>query len=390
MTILTRRSTLLGGTALGVAGLIGRASAQTSEITIGITISVTGPAAALGVPIRNMVELLAPEIGGLKVKAIVLDDAGDPTAATTNARRFVAEDKADVLMGSSTTPPGIAVSNVAFEANVPHFSFAPIPIQPGREKWSVVMPQPVALMAKGLFDHMKRTNVKTVGMIGFSDSWGDLWLREFKAQAEPAGIRLTADERYARADTSVAGQALKLVSTRPDAVLVAASGTGAALPQIALRERGFTGPIYQTHGAVTRDFIRIAGRAAEGVIMASGPVIAPELLPATAQVKAPGLAYVNAYEGKYGKDTRTQFGAHIFDAWEVLKRTVPVALKTAKPGTQEFREAIRQAMLTERDIIASQGVFNFTATDRYGVDDRARVLITVKDGNWALVPGSAS
>ncbi|QCK85549.1 branched-chain amino acid ABC transporter substrate-binding protein [Phreatobacter aquaticus] len=390
MTILTRRSTLLGGTALGVAGLIGRASAQTSEITIGITISVTGPAAALGVPIRNMVELLSPEIGGLKVKAIVLDDAGDPTAATTNARRFVAEDKADVLMGSSTTPPGIAVSNVAFEANVPHFSFAPIPIQPGREKWSVVMPQPVALMAKGLFDHMKRTNVKTVGMIGFSDSWGDLWLREFKAQAEPAGIRLTADERYARADTSVAGQALKLVSTRPDAVLVAASGTGAALPQIALRERGFTGPIYQTHGAVTRDFIRIAGRAAEGVIMASGPVIAPELLPATAQVKAPGLAYVNAYEGKYGKDTRTQFGAHIFDAWEVLKRTVPVALKTAKPGTQEFREAIRQAMLTERDIIASQGVFNFTATDRYGVDDRARVLITVKDGNWALVPGSAS
>jgi branched-chain amino acid transport system substrate-binding protein len=390
MTILTRRSTLLGGTAIGVAGLIGRASAQTSEITIGITISVTGPAAALGVPIRNMVELLSPEIGGLRVKAVVLDDAGDPTAATTNARRFVAEDKADVLMGSSTTPPGIAVSNVAFEANVPHFSFAPIPIQPGREKWSVVMPQPVALMAKGLFDHMKRTNIKSVGLIGFSDSWGDLWLREFKAQAEPAGIRLTADERYARADTSVAGQALKLVSTRPDAVLVAASGTGAALPQIALRERGFTGPIYQTHGAVTRDFIRIAGRAAEGVIMASGPVIAPELLPDSAQVKAPGLAYVTAYEGKYGKDTRTQFGAHIFDAWEVLKRTVPVALKSARPGTQDFREAIRAAMLTERDIIASQGVFNFTATDRYGVDDRARVLITVKDGNWALVPGSAS
>jgi branched-chain amino acid transport system substrate-binding protein len=390
MIQLTRRHALLTGTSLATAALIGRAGAQANELTIGITIAATGPAAALGIPIRNSVELLAQEIGGLKVKAIVLDDAGDPTAATTNARRFVAEDKADVLMGSSTTPPGIAVSNVAFEANVPHFSFAPIPIQPGREKWSVVMPQPVSLMAKGLFEHMKRNNVKSVGMIGFSDSWGDLWLREFKAQAEPAGIRLTADERYARADTSVAGQTLKLVSTRPDAVLVAASGTGAALPQIALRERGFTGPIYQTHGAVTRDFIRIAGRSAEGVIMASGPVIAPELLPDNADTKAPGLAYVTAYEAKYGKDTRTQFGAHIFDAWEVLKRVVPVAVKTARPGTQEFREAIRAAMLTERDIKASQGVFNFTATDRYGVDDRARVLITVKDGNWALVPGGAS
>jgi branched-chain amino acid transport system substrate-binding protein len=383
-TRLTRRSTVLGGAALGLAGFSGRAMAQAPEITLGITISITGPAAALGIPIRNTVEILPTEIAGVKVRPIVLDDAGDPTAATTNARRFVSQDKVDVLMGSSTTPPGIAVSNVAFEAGVPHFSFAPIPVA-GREKWSVVMPQPVSLMARALFEHMKRGNLKNVAMIGFSDSWGDLWLREFKAQAEPAGIKLAADERYARADTSVAGQTLKIIAARPDAVLVAGSGTGAALPQIALRERGFAGPIYQTHGAVTRDFIRIAGRAAEGVIMASGPVIAPELLPDSAATKAPGLAYVTAYEAKFGKDTRTQFGAHIFDAYEVLKRVVPVALKEAKPGTPEFREAIRKAMLVERDIKASQGVFNFTEADRYGVDERARVLITVKDGNWALV-----
>ncbi|MBN8937909.1 MAG: ABC transporter substrate-binding protein [Rhizobiales bacterium] len=385
MTRLTRRSTLLGGAAAGLAGLTGRAAAQTPQITLGITISITGPAAALGMPIRNTVDILPTEIAGVKVNAIVLDDAGDPTAATTNARRFVSQDKVDVLMGSSTTPPGIAVSNVAFETGVPHFSFAPIPVPAGREKWSVVMPQPVSLMAKALFDHMKRANLKNIAMIGFSDSWGDLWLREFKSQGEAAGLKLVADERYARADTSVTGQTLKIIATRPDAVLVAGSGTGAALPQIALKERGFAGPIYHTHGAVTRDFIRIAGRAAEGVIMASGPVIAPELLPDSAATKIPGLAYVTAYEAKFGKDTRTQFGAHIFDAYEVLKRVVPVAIKEAKPGTVEFREAIRKAMLTERDIKASQGVFNFTETDRYGVDERARVLITVKDGNWALV-----
>lgn len=384
MTRITRRSTLIGGTALGLAGWTG-VRAQASEVTIGITISITGPAAALGIPIRNSVELAPTEIGGVKIRPIVLDDAGDPTAATTNARRFATQDKVDVLMGSSTTPPGIAVSNVAAEASVPHFSFAPIPIPPERRKWSVVMPQPVALMAGGLFEHMKKTNVKSVALIGFSDSWGDLWLREFKAQAEPAGMNLVADERYARADTSVAGQSLKIVSLRPDAVLVAASGTGAALPQIALRERGYRGPIYQTHGAVTRDFIRIAGRAAEGVIMASGPVIVPELQPDSSPTKAPGLAYVTAYEAKFGKDTRTQFGAHLFDAYKILERVVPVALKTARPGTQEFREAIRMALLTEKDIAASQGVFNFTEQDRYGVDARARVLLTVKDGNWALV-----
>jgi branched-chain amino acid transport system substrate-binding protein len=385
MITLSRRSTLVGGTALGIAGLSGRAFGQAAEMTVGITISITGPAAALGIPIRNSVELMPTEIAGVKIRPIVLDDAGDPTAATTNARRFATQDKVDVLMGSSTTPPGIAVSNVAAEAQIPHFSFAPIPVPPERQKWSVVMPQPVALMAKALFEHMKKNNVKTVAMIGFSDSWGDLWLREFKAQAEPGGMRLVADERYARADTSVAGQALKIVSLRPEAVLVAASGTGAALPQIALRERGYQGPIYQTHGAVTRDFIRIAGRSAEGVIMASGPVIAPELLPAGAATKAPGLAYVTAYEAKYGAQTRTQFGAHLFDAYKVLERVVPVAIKEARPGTQEFREAIRKAMLTEKDIAASQGVFSFTETDRYGVDDRARILITVKDGNWALV-----
>lgn len=384
MTRITRRNTLIGGTALGLAGL-GGLRAQASEMTIGITISITGPAAALGIPIRNSVEIAPTEIGGVRLRAIVLDDAGDPTAATTNARRFATQDRVDVVMGSSTTPPGIAVSNVAAEANVPHFSFAPIPIPPERRKWSVVMPQPVALMAGGLFEHMKKTNVKTVALIGFSDSWGDLWLREFKAQAEPAGMQLVADERYARADTSVAGQALKIVSLRPDAVLVAASGTGAALPQIALRERGYRGPIYQTHGAVTRDFIRIAGRAAEGVIMASGPVIVPELQPDSSPTKAPGLAYVTAYEAKFGKDTRTQFGAHLFDAYKILERVVPVALKEARPGTQDFREAIRKALLTERDIAASQGVFNFTEQDRYGVDARARVLLTVKDGNWALV-----
>jgi branched-chain amino acid transport system substrate-binding protein len=358
------------------------AMAQTNEIVIGISISTTGPAAALGIPERNALEFVPKEIGGVPLKVIVLDDGGDPTNATTNARRFVTESKADIIIGSSTTPPTVAVSNVANEAGIPHFGLAPFPLTPERAKWSVDLPQPVPIMGKVLYEHMKAHNIKTVGYIGYSDSYGDLWFNDFKTQAVPMGMTVVDEERFARPDTSVAGQVLKLLAANPDAVLVGASGTAAALPQTALRERGYKGLIYQTHGAASMDFIRIAGAAAEGVIMAAGPVMSPETQPDSALTKKPGLALNTAYEAKYGPNSRSQFAGHSYDSFEVLKRVVPVALKTAKPGTPEFREAIRQAFLTEREIAASQGVYNFTEKDRYGLDDRSRIILTVKDGKY--------
>jgi branched-chain amino acid transport system substrate-binding protein len=359
-------------------------SAQTSEITIGITITTTGPAAALGIPERNALEFVPKEIAGVPLKVIVLDDGGDPTNATTNARRFVTESRADIIMGSSATPPTIAVSNVANEAGIPHFGLAPFPITPERAKWSIAMPQPIPIVGKAIYEHMKAHNIKTVGYIGYSDSYGDLWFNDFKVQAVPMGMTVADEERFARPDTSVTGQVLKLVAANPDAILVGASGTAAALPQTELRERGYKGLIYQTHGAASMDFIRIAGKAAEGVIMVSGPVMDPEDQPVEAQTKKPGLALVQAYEAKYGPNSRSQFAGHSYDAFLVLERIIPVALKTAKPGTPEFREAIRQALLTEREIAASQGVYNFTEKDRYGLDDRSRILLTVKDGKYVL------
>src|SRR5712672_4103456 len=358
------------------------ALAQTNEIVIGISISTTGPAAALGIPERNALDFVPKEIGGVPLKLIVLDDGGDPTAATTNARRFVTESRADIIMGSCITPPTIAVSTVTNEAAIPHFGLAPFPINEARMKWSVDLPQSIPIMGKVLYEHMKANNIKTVGYIGYSDSYGDLWVNDFKAQAVPLGLSMVDEERFARPDTSVAGQVLKLVAANPDAVLIGASGTAAGLPQAELRERGYKGLIYQTHGAASMDFIRIAGKAAEGVIMASGPVMSPETQPDSALTKKPGLALNTAYEAKYGPNSRSQFAGHSYDAFEVLKRVVPVALKTAKPGTAEFRDAIRQAFLTEREIAASQGVYNFTEKDRYGLDDRSRIILTVKDGKY--------
>src|ERR1700749_2457045 len=289
---------LLSAAVAAVLALPGAAWAQANEIVIGITVTTTGPAAALGIPERNSLEFLPKEIAGVPLKIIVLDDGGDPTNATTNARRFVTESKADIIMGSATTPPTIAVSNVANEAAIPHISLAPFPVTPERTKWSVVLPQPVPIMGKVLYEHMKAHNIKTVGYIGYSDSYGDRCFDDFKRQGVPMGLTLVDEERFARPDTSVAGQGLKLVAANPDAILIGASGTAAGLPQSTLRERGYKGLIYQTHGAATMDFIRIAGPAAEGVIMASGPVMNPEGQPDSALTKKPGLALNTAYEAK--------------------------------------------------------------------------------------------
>ena len=378
-------TTKIVGLAAALAAALALPGAALAQIKVGVTVAATGSAAALGVPARNtFTELWPKEIAGQKLTVILLDDASDPGQATTNARRLVTEENVDVLIGSSITPSSMAVAGVALENAVPHFTQSPVGLPAGRDKWTFMMPQKVSLMAKAVFDHMKANKATTVGYIGFSDSWGDLWVKEFKAIGEPMGLKIVAEERYARADTSVAGQALKLVAAKPDVVLVGASGTGAALPQIALRERGFKGTIYQTHGAVTKDFIRIAGKSAEDVVLPSGPLVVAGLLPDSPQKKV-AMEHLKAYEAKYGAGTITQFSGHAFDVLQILERTVPVALKKAKPGTKEFREAMLQAIESEKEIPASHGVYNFTSSDHTGLDDRGRVLLTVKDGTWALV-----
>ncbi|BCH26551.1 branched-chain amino acid ABC transporter substrate-binding protein [Mesorhizobium sp. L-8-10] len=362
--------------------LAGTASA---DVTIGVTVSSTGSGAALGIPLKNSVELWPDEVDGEKLNVIVLDDAGDPSVSTTNARRFANDDKVDVIIGSALTPASIAVSSVAAETETPHLACSPLPPNVAGGKWTFVLPQAAGLIARTLFARMQADGVKNVGYIGFSDSYGDLWVNQFKAIGKDYGLNLIADERYARPDTSVSGQVLKLVAAQPDAVFVGASGTGAALPQLALRERGFQGPIYQTHGAVTFDFLRIAGASVDNTVFASGPVMVAELQPDSSETKKEGLDYVTAYEAKFGPGTRTQFGAHIHDAMAILKKAIPEAKKKAKPGTPEFKAALRDAIESGGPFPASQGVFEYKADDHYGLDERAVVLLTAKDGKFELV-----
>ena len=360
-----------------------------AQVKVGVTISTTGPAASLGIPQRNSIALLPTTVAGQTVEWIVLDDAGDSTKAVANARKLI-DEGVDAVIGSSTTPASLALVDVAAEKKVPLISLAASariiePMDPARH-WVFKTPQNDSLMATAIAAHMAANGVKTVGFIGFNDAYGDGWL----AVAEPAlaakGIKIVATEKYARSDTSVTGQVLKLVAAKPDAVLIAGAGTPAALPQKALRERGYAGKYYQTHGVANADFLRVGGKDVEGTVLPAGPVLVAAQLPDGNPIKGVALPYVTEYEKKNGAGSFATFGAHAFDAALLLEQAIPVALKTAKPGTPEFRAALRDALEGEHGVVLTHGVSTMSATDHNGFDDRARVMVTIQDGAWKLLP----
>lgn len=375
---------LLAAAAATAMLLLATASAH-ADVTIGISLSQTGPSASLGVPQKNSLPFWPERIGGEAVRLVVLDDGSDPTTATKNARRFVSEDKVDIILGSSSVAPSIAMSEVAAEGRTVQIAFSPIELPKGKGEWTYRIAQPVGLMATAIVQRMRSDGIKTVAFIGFADAYGETWLKEFTLRAEAAGIQIVGVERYARADTSVMGQAIKLVAARPQAVFIAGAGTAAALPQTTLRERGFTGPVYQTHGAATKDLIRVGGPAVEGTVLPAGPVLVAEQLDKANPVKAVALDYVGRYEKQFGAESRTQFGAHAYDAQLLLQRIVPAALKKARPGTPEFRQALKDALETERDIVISHGVLNYSPTDHFGFDQRGFALVRVTRGKWTLL-----
>lgn len=355
-----------------------------ADIHIGVSVALTGPGASLGVPVRNALSMWPAEIGGEKIVLHVLDDAGDPTAATKNARRLV-EDKVDVIVGSANTPSSIAIGQVANEARVVQLSPSPADLGAGRDAWTFRAVMHAAYYTEGIIAHMKRAGVKTIGYLGLSDAYGETYLQALNKQAAAAGMKIVAVERFTRADTSVAGQALKLVAGGPDAILVVAIGGGAALPQKALAERGYKGKIYHTPSSVSPDFLRLAGKDANGILVVSGPEQVPEQLPATHPGRAVAASFVKQYETKFGAGSRTQFAAHIYDFGLVLQTVVPVALKKGKPGTPEFRLALKDALENSGGIVVTKGVLNYTAADHWGHGPDARVMLTNQDGQWQLV-----
>lgn len=357
-----------------------------ADITVGVILGVTGPGASIGVPYRNAVLLLPKTLGGQTVRYVLLDDATDPTNAAKNARKLIAEEKIDVLFGSSSVPASTQIAQIAAETKTPHVSLSPIALPPEKLQWTFIIPQPVPLMMGAVVDHMKAQGTKTIGYIGFSDSWGDLVLRGVEQHAGPAGMTIVASERYARADTSVVGQVLKILLAKPDAVVIGGSGTGGALPHVALVERGYKGRIYHNHGTVNREFMKIGGKNVEGAIAPTGPMMVAEDLPDSNPIKRVAVDFVKRYETAYGEGSRNAFAGYAYDGYLLLEAAVRRALAKSPPGTAEFRDQLRDALESSKDIVGTHGVYSMSAKDHNGgLDARARVLVQVENGAWRLV-----
>ncbi|MGE5468173.1 MAG: ABC transporter substrate-binding protein [Ignavibacteria bacterium] len=359
-----------------------------ADINVGVVVSATGPAASLGIPEKNTIALMPTSIGGQKVNYIVLDDASDTTTAVKNIRKLVTEDKVDVVLGSTITPNSLAMIDVAAEAETPMISMAASsrivdPANP-KVKWIFKTPQNDVQMSTAIVEHMTTHGVKTVAFIGFSDAYGEGWYNEFSKVAEARKLQVVANERYNRADTSVTGQVLKILAAKPDAVLIAGSGTPAALPQVALNERGYKGKIYQTHGVANNDFLRVGGKNVEGTFLPAGPVLVAAQLPDSNPIKKAALDYVGKYEKAYGKGSTSTFGAHAWDAGLLLAAAAPTALKKAQPGTKEFRFALREALEGLKNVSLSHGIANMSAQDHLGFDQRARVMVKIENAGWKL------
>jgi len=327
-------------------------------------------------------------IGGEKVNWIVLDDGSDTTKAVTNTKKLISEDKVDVIVGSTITPNSLAMVDVVAEAEVPMVSMAASarivdPTNP-KTRWVFKTPQSDSLMADAIAIHMKANGVKTMGYIGFADGYGDGWLAEIRRSAQTAGIKIVGEEKYNRTDASVTGQVLKLVAANPDAILIAAAGTPGATPQKELAGRGYKGKIYQTHGVANPDFLRVVGKDGNGTILPIGPMLVFEQLPDSNPLKKSAAEYILKYEAKYGKDSRSTFGGHAWDAYLLLARAIPEALKKAKPGTKEFRVALRDALENTKELVASHGVYTMTPLEHNGFDNRARTMIRIENGKWVL------
>jgi branched-chain amino acid transport system substrate-binding protein len=378
--------------AAGLALALGLNTAvQAAEpVRVGVVISETGPGASLGIPEGRSIRLLPREFGGTPVEWIVLDDGSDTTRAVTNMRKLVADNRVDAIIGSTVTPASIAMVEVAAELRVPMISLAGsaaivTPVD-DRRRWVFKTAQNDALMATAVADHMATAGVKSLALVSVSDSYGDGWLGIMRPLLEQRNIRVVADERYARTDTSVTGQMLKVTSARPDAVFIISAGTPAALPAKTLRERGFRGQMYQTHGVANADFLRVGGRDVEGTILPVGPVVVVDQLPADHPSRQVATQYRDAYEAAHGAGSVSAFGSYAYDAGILLQNAVPVAMRNAQPGTPEFRTALRDALEGLREVTYVNGVATMSTTDHVGQDGRARVMAVIRDGKWQALP----
>ena len=360
-----------------------------AQLKVGIDLSSTGPAATIGITSKNAMLMWPKTIAGQQAEYIILDDGSDPGAAVRNIRKLITEDKVDVIVGPNITPAALAALDPVTEYQTPMItligSASVVEPQEGKKVWAFKMAQTDRAMADVMTRTMVNRNVKTVGFIGFADSYGDSWFNEFSKFAELRHIKVVASERFNRTDASVTGQILKLMAAKPDAVLIAGAGTPTVLPERTLIERGYKGPIYQTHGIATPEFIKLGGKDVEGTLFPTQPVVVARTLPSDHPSKKAALVFVDAYEAKYGKGTVTQFAGDAAGVYPRLTDAVARALKAGQPGTAAFRVALRSELEHAHELVVPNGVVNTSPKDHVGLDQRASVMGIIKNGKFVYL-----
>lgn len=380
---------MFAGLAAAAAGLLltTGAAVHAANYKVGFITSLSGPEAGLGVAYQKGMKAAyayQSEVNGRKITLIQMDDETNPTVADRDAHKLVNQEHVDVIIGTANVPDSTAIASVAYRLKTPMIALAPIALQGERASWTVTVPQPVPLMVDAVMKRAKADGVKTVAVIGFADAAGDLFSGAVHAAAKREGIAVVADERFATSDTSVTGQILRILQKHPDAIVDTGAGGPGALPVLELAKLGRKIPVYGTHAMMSEDFVRIAGKAGDGVVAPAGPFMVAAQLPSSNPMRQISLDFGHVYERVNHEVADQAFPSYSFDAWLIFLDAVKRVPPNVQPGTEAFRAALHEALYNTRELIGTQAIYNFRPGDTYGVDARAAVMVRLQGGKWVL------
>ena len=371
-----------------VIAAVTAAAASQAQIKVGVIVSATGPAAALGMPQQKMASLFPTVVAGQEVKYIVMDDASDSNQAAKAARKLTSEDNVDVIVGPSVNATAFAVLEVAAETKTPMITMAPgsgltSPVDTKRQ-WVFKGVMDEKIMAEATIRVLAKMGVKSLGVMASSESYGESWVTALPIYAAEHGITVQKPERFGLADVAATGQTIRLISGKPDAVLIAGISTTAAMPHKALKERGYAGPIFQTYGSLNNEFLKVGGRDVEGTVMAaSSKFLLLNELPDADPVKQRMVRVVKPYEAAFGRGSAVSYIMSLDDARQIAAYGIEKAVQEKKkPGTTEFRKAVRDAIENSKNLQLSQSSLSFSPTNHTNIDRDSVTLLTVKSGTW--------
>ncbi|MGA2566997.1 MAG: ABC transporter substrate-binding protein [Pseudolabrys sp.] len=374
--------------AIGLCAVLGAGLQASAQIKIGAVLSVTGPASFLGDPEKRTLEIYVDEINakggvnGEKLQLIVYDDAGNANNARTFATRLVEEDKVVAMVGGSTTGATLAMIPVFEDAGIPFISLAgAIQIVEPVHKWTFKTPHTDKMACEKIFADLKTRKLTTIALISGTDAFGKSMRDQCVAVAPKAGITIATEESYGPRDSDMTPQLTNIRNKAGvQAVVNPGFGQGPAIVTRNYSQLGIKLPLYQSHGVASKQFIDLAGPAAEGVRLPAAALLIADKLPGSDPQKPVVVNYTRTYQEKTGQAVST-FGGHAYDGLMILVQ----AMQRAKSAD---KAKVRDEIEKTKGYIGTGGIVNMSPTDHMGLDLSAFHMLEIKGGDWTLVPGT--